>query len=167
MSVGVLPCNDTAFACGYVADAAKGCISGPVFQMGTRNLTFQFIPFDAGSTPSSPSASPTLTPVPGPSATQNTTSSCSVQPVGNEKLVLGLGVGIPLAIVTLAFAIKVVILVRQNKMLKQRLEAPVPQEFTHMPPLKETKSPVEIPDEVRVTELPAPLTELLVSASRS
>lgn len=149
-----MPCNDTAFACGIIGDAANDCASGDdLFTMGSGpGLEFYTLQAGSQSTTSPPSITPSthrstshsVSISTSPSLCSANTNENAVCGEGSERSVI-IGLGIALGVCAVATVVLVLALARIGKR-SERLESgtKATTDYHNMPELSAVRPPQEI-----------------------
>ena len=122
----MLPCNDTAYACGYAGNAADACVRGPVFALKNEPANIQFVPGAFGSsTLPAPTATATTSTTPAESSEWDAAHNSSSSGSGSKakEIGLGVGLGVPLAISLVALAVLVPFFLRKVHRLEAALKS--------------------------------------------
>lgn len=153
-----MPCNDTAFACGIIGDAANDCASGnDLFTMGSGpGLEFYTLQAGSQSTTSPSSAPPSITPSThisaphsvsistSPSLCSANTSENAVCGEGSERSVI-IGLGIALGVCAVATVVLVLALARIGRRSgRVQRQTKAASDYHSMPELSAVRPPQEI-----------------------
>lgn len=117
-SVAVVACNDTAFACGEVGDAARYCEEGPVFRMGPAAPGLEFYSLGTGSQSTHlPSATTSQSAAPSSKSSMISTGDPICNTKSDSAAVIGLASAFGL--LTLATLILALLLWRNTRRLRK------------------------------------------------